>query len=143
MRITKSEISMRRWRSHMRAASQGASVDIPEISQAIFLHSKNPRALPMIRTLYPRGFCFLPFFRLHHILVVVILSARSVIFVCTHAAAYGTFAEVITELDHQVQRVFELLAALRAVVVHQAYAPAHLRYPDSKARVSVRSNSQA
>ena len=32
MRITKSEISMRTWRSPMSAASQGAFVDIPEIS---------------------------------------------------------------------------------------------------------------
>ena len=31
MRITKSEISMRTWRSPMSAASQGAFVDIPEI----------------------------------------------------------------------------------------------------------------
>ena len=30
--ITKSEISMRAWRSPMSAASQGAFVDIPEIS---------------------------------------------------------------------------------------------------------------
>ena len=32
MRITKSEISMRTWRSPMSAASQGAFVVIPEIS---------------------------------------------------------------------------------------------------------------
>ena len=32
VRITKSEISMRTWRSPMSAASQGAFVDIPEIS---------------------------------------------------------------------------------------------------------------
>ena len=36
VRITKSEISMRTWRSPMSAALQGAFVDIPEISQAIF-----------------------------------------------------------------------------------------------------------
>ena len=36
VRITKSEISMRTWRSPMSAASQGAFVVIPEISQAIF-----------------------------------------------------------------------------------------------------------
>ena len=34
MRITKSEISMRIWRSSMSAASQGAFVVIPEISHS-------------------------------------------------------------------------------------------------------------
>ena len=34
MRITKSEISMRTWRSPMSAASQGAFVVIPEISHS-------------------------------------------------------------------------------------------------------------
>ena len=36
MRITKSEISMRTWRSSMNAASQDAFVVLPETSQAIF-----------------------------------------------------------------------------------------------------------
>ena len=34
MRITKSEISMRTWRSPMSAASKGAFVVIPEISHS-------------------------------------------------------------------------------------------------------------
>ena len=36
VRSAKSEISMRTWRTLMRAALQGAFVVIPEISQAIF-----------------------------------------------------------------------------------------------------------
>ena len=50
MCITKSEISMRRWQSYMRAASQDAFVDIPEISQAIFPTQANPRVLPSSRS---------------------------------------------------------------------------------------------
>ena len=43
-RITKSEISMRTWRSPMSAASQGAFVVIPEISHSdISMHNQNSR----------------------------------------------------------------------------------------------------
>ena len=44
VRITKSEISMRTWRSPMSAASQGAFVMIPEISHSdISMHNQNSR----------------------------------------------------------------------------------------------------
>ena len=46
MRITKPEISMRRWRSPMSATSQGAFVVIPEISRGDISH--------IIKNTYPK-----------------------------------------------------------------------------------------
>ena len=46
MRITKAEISMRAWRTPMRAAPYGAFVVIPEISPSDISYTrKNPRQI--------------------------------------------------------------------------------------------------
>ena len=54
MRITKSEISMRTWRSPMSAASQGAFVVIPEISHSDISYIIKNGAEDEIRTRDPR-----------------------------------------------------------------------------------------
>ncbi len=52
MRITKSEISMRTWRSPMSAASQGAFVVIPEISHSDISYIKKKLIMLDLQTGY-------------------------------------------------------------------------------------------